>query len=75
MWCVFTVGVGGRGTDGVYGMCVGVMCMWYGWCMCVCAWVVSGCECVWVVCVSGGGVCVCVVCVSAVPMQRTKHGQ
>ena len=58
----------------VGGVCVGLV--WVGgWCMCVCAWVVSGCECVWVVCVSGGGVCVCVVCVSAVPMQRTKRGQ
>ena len=36
----------------VGGVCVGLV--WVGvWCMCVCAWVVSGCECVWVVCLEG----------------------
>ena len=46
MWCVFMVGVGGRGTDGVYGV---YMCGW-----CVCGAGVGGC--VVYVCVCLGGV-------------------
>ena len=49
MWCVFMVGVAGRGTDGVCGVYMRVWCVWGGD-VCV-VWVVYVCVClggVWV---------------------------